>query len=69
MATVGPGVREIRAKAEDGEYRVMYVASFETAIYVLHAFEKKTSKTAKVDIDLAKTRYKQVKRAEERARK
>ncbi|MGH8472521.1 MAG: type II toxin-antitoxin system RelE/ParE family toxin, partial [Gammaproteobacteria bacterium] len=36
--------------------RVLYVAKFEEAVYVLHAFEKKTQRTAKRDLDLAKTR-------------
>ena len=37
---------------------MIYVAKFEEAVYVLHAFEKKTQKTRKADIDLAKARYK-----------
>ena len=57
MASVGSGVREIRIHAE-GEFRVIYVAVFDEAIYVLNAFEKKTRKTAKSDIDLAKKRFK-----------
>ena len=58
MSTVGAGVGEIRIKDEAGIYRVIYVARFEEAVYVLHAFEKKTRKTRKADIDLAKARYK-----------
>ena len=56
METVGNGVREIRIRAESG-YRVLYVAKFADAIYVLHGFEKKTQRTAKNDIDLANKRY------------
>jgi phage-related protein len=41
-----------------GEWRVIYVAKFEDAVYVLHAFRKKTQKTRKEDIDLAARRYK-----------
>ena len=41
-----------------GIYRVIYVARFEEAVYVLHAFQKKTQKTRKADIELAKARYK-----------
>ena len=59
MASVGPGVREIRIHAE-GEFRVIYIATFEEAVYVLHAFQKKTRKTAKSDIDLATKRFKQL---------
>ena len=45
MPSVGPGVREIRIHV-DGAHRVFYVATRGEAIYVLHAFEKKTRKTA-----------------------
>ena len=41
MASVGPGVREIRIQTELA-HRVFYLATFEEAVYVLHAFEKKT---------------------------
>ncbi len=61
MKTIGQGVKEIRIN-EDGAYRVIYVAKFEEAIYVLHAFPKKTQKTSKKDIDLAQERYKIVQR-------
>jgi len=54
--TVGPGVRETRIQSE-GAFRVIYVAKFEEAIYVLHTFEKKTRKTPKQAIDLAKRRF------------
>jgi phage-related protein len=67
MSTVGSGVGEIRIRDEAGIYRVIYVAKFEEAVYVLHAFEKKTRKTSKADIALARARYKAL--AEERKRK
>jgi phage-related protein len=57
MATVGQGVQEIRIRDESGAFRVMYVAKFEQAIYVLHCFQKKTEQTSKTDVDLAKKRY------------
>ncbi len=56
METVGAGVREIRIRV-DGSYRVLYVTKFPEAIYVLHAFEKKSQRTPKPDIDLADQRY------------
>lgn len=62
MDTVGPGVREIRIRDENGIYRVMYVAKFADAIYVLHCFQKKTQKTAPGDLSLAKQRYKDLAR-------
>ena len=57
IPTVGTGVQEIRAWDESGTYRVLYVAKFEEAVYVLHAFEKRSEKTAKNDIQLATGRY------------
>ena len=42
------------------EHRVFYVAKFAEAIYVLHAFEKKTQKTAQRDIDLGRERLKEL---------
>lgn len=54
---VGKGVEEIRLRSDDGVYRVFYVARFNEAIYVLHAFQKKTQKTTKQDIQLGQQRY------------
>lgn len=56
---VGTGVREIRIHVL-GEWRLLYVAKFVKAIYVLHAFQKKTQKTRREDIELARTRYRQI---------
>ena len=50
---VGAGVMEIRVH-RPGEFRVIYVAKFAEAVYVLHAFGKKSQKTPKADLDLAK---------------
>jgi phage-related protein len=57
---VGPGAYEIRVHVE-GEWRVIYVAKFSDSIYVLHAFQKKTRKTRKEDLELAHRRYRQIK--------
>jgi phage-related protein len=59
MRTVGPGVREIRIHT-GLEHRVLYVAKFEEAVYILHAFEKRSRKTAKRDVDLAGQRYREL---------
>ena len=59
MKAIGAGAIEIRIHKE-GEWRVVYVAKFEKAVYVLHAFEKKTRKTRQADIELAKQRYKEI---------
>jgi phage-related protein len=57
MNTVGQGVREIRVRDSAGAFRVVYVARFADAVYVIHCFQKKTEKTNKADIDLASKRY------------
>ena len=57
---VGPGVNAIRIDASDGWFRVMYVAKFEEAIYVLHSFQKSTRKTSRNDVEVAKARYRTV---------
>lgn len=64
MRSVGVGVREIRIH-ENGESRVLYIATFKEAVYVLHAFVKKTQQTPKRDIDIAKARFRQLKRGRE----
>ena len=58
MPSVGRGVREIRIHRK-GQYRVIYVARFDDAVYVLHAFHKKAQKTRKQDIEVAIQRLKQ----------
>jgi phage-related protein len=60
MPDVGSGVCEIIVDIADGWFRVMYVAKFEEAVYVLHSFQKKTNKTTQGDLDVAKRRYKAV---------
>lgn len=57
MNTVGQGVREIRVRDSAGAFRVIYIAKFADAVYVIHCFQKKTEKTSKADIDLASKRY------------
>jgi phage-related protein len=57
MSSVGPGTCEIRVRDPSGAYRVIYIAKFADAVYVLHAFQKKTQKTSQADLNLAKQRY------------
>lgn len=57
MATVGPGACEIRVRGPAGAYRVIYVARFADAVYVLHAFQKKTQRTARADLEMARQHY------------
>ena len=59
MGTVGDGVYELRVRAAK-QYRVFYVAKFEEAIYVLHAFIKKTQTISQHDIKIGIQRYKTV---------
>lgn len=59
MRSIGAGVREIRVREHSGAFRVIYVATFADAIYVLHAFQKKTRQTAKRDMELATSRLRE----------
>jgi phage-related protein len=60
MPTVGAGVHEIRVRDDGGVFRMMYVAKFPEAVYVLHAFQKKTRATSRKDLALAKDRYQEI---------
>lgn len=57
MPSIGKGVEEIRVWDDSGTYRVIYTARLADAVYVLHAFQKKTPATTKRDIELASKRY------------
>jgi phage-related protein len=57
MPAIGSGVKEVRIATTDGAFRVIYLETLPDAVHVYHAFQKKTQKTAKRDIDLAKRRY------------
>lgn len=63
MPSIGKGVEEIRVWDESGTYRVIYTARLKNAVYVLHAFQKKTQTTAKKDLDLAKSRFAELMRS------
>ena len=62
MKTVGAGVKEIRVRGAAEAFRVLYVAKFEESIFVLHCFQKKTGKTARSDLELARARLKELMR-------
>ena len=64
---IGPGSREIIINLDDGWFRVMYLAKFPEAVYVLHCFRKKTNTTSQQDKDVAIKRYKAV--IQERSKK
>lgn len=59
IQVIGPGVKEIRIHVL-GEWRLIYVAKFREAVYVLHSFQKKSRKTSRQDIELARQRYRQI---------
>jgi phage-related protein len=56
------GVTELRIWDEAGTFRVVYVAKFEDAVYVLHCFQKKSPKTSRKDIDLASKRFRELRK-------
>lgn len=58
MKEIGVGAYEIRHRDTSGAFRVIYVTKLADAVYVLHAFQKKTQKTKRADIELAAKRYK-----------
>ena len=66
MASVGAGVREIRVRDPAGAFRVIYVATFTDAVYVLHAFQKKTRRTSARDLAMADLRFRALKRSRTR---
>lgn len=57
FATVGPGTFEIKINDREGAFRVFYVARFDEAVYVLHAFRKKSQKTSRPDVEIGRQRY------------
>jgi phage-related protein len=60
MPAIGKGVEEIRVSDTSGAYRVIYLARRAEAVYVLHAFQKKTQATPKKDLAIAKVRFRQL---------
>jgi len=60
MNTIGRGVREIRVRDASGAFRVVYVAKFAEAVFVLHCFQKKSEKTSREDLALATNRFKEL---------
>ena len=63
MRSIGSGVREIRVRDATGAFRVVYIATLADAVYVLHAFQKKSQTTSKRDLDLAIARFKDLMRS------
>ena len=61
-APMGGGLFEIRAKGKEGIGRSLYCMLKGREIIILHSFIKKTQKTTKKELDLAKKRMKEVKK-------
>jgi phage-related protein len=66
MKSIGPGVREIRVRDAAGVFRVIYIATWADAVYVLHAFQKKIQQTSKRDLMIAESRFKTLRRSKPR---
>jgi phage-related protein len=62
MHPIGAGVEEIRIAEESGTYRVIYTARLAEAVYVIHAFQKKTRATPQRDVEIARERFRQLMR-------
>jgi phage-related protein len=62
MPMIGKGVAEIRIRDDSGTYRVVYTARLADAVFVLHAFQKKTQRTSQRDIAIAKARFREMMR-------
>src|ERR1700761_1085939 len=60
MPSIGKGVEEIRVWAESGTYRVIYLARLPEAVYVLHAFQKKSQQTSPRDVEIARERFEEL---------
>lgn len=62
MKAIGPGVREIRIRDREGAFRVLYLAALADRVVVLHAFQKKTQRTPKPDMELAAKRLRDLRK-------
>ncbi len=60
MTEIGRGVEEVRLRSSSGAYRILYLARFEEAVYILHCFIKKSRRTSEHDKRIAKARFQSV---------
>ncbi len=60
MPSIGKGVREIRTRTKEGAFRTIYVVPIRDTLFVLHAFQKKSQKTPKKDLETAAYRLKRL---------
>jgi phage-related protein len=69
VATIGPGVFELRDQDERAWYRVIYLSRVRDMIHILHCFEKKSREIPRKDVQLAQQRLKAVRAWVEEQRK
>jgi len=69
VATIGPGVFELRDQDERAWYRVIYLSRVRDVIHILHCFEKKSREIPRKDVQLAQQRLKAVRARIEEQRK
>jgi phage-related protein len=62
---MGAGLFELRLKAAEGIARVLYCTLSNRGIVMLHQFIKKSEKTPRKELDIARRRMKEVKDAEQ----
>jgi phage-related protein len=58
------GISEIRIQIA-GAHRVFYVTTRREAVYILHAFEKKTRKTSTHDLRIGRDRFRAIEKLEQ----
>ena len=62
MPSVGTGVRELRVRGPDNQYRALYITTIGEMVYVLHVFVKKSQKTLQKDLEIARKRLREIRR-------
>ena len=60
LSSIRPGLHELRFRDKVGQVRVIYFLKKGDAIYLLHAFRKKTQAISSKDIDLIIKRAKEI---------
>jgi phage-related protein len=60
LSSIFPGLCEIRIKDRSGQFRVIYFLKRDEAIYLIHAFRKKTQKLPSKEIQIILKRLKEI---------
>ena len=60
LSSIFPGLCEIRIKDRNGQFRVIYFLKRDEAIYLVHAFRKKTRKLPNKEIQTILKRIKEI---------